>query len=90
MGTLGLELLTHGITALVQDISIPARCNSDTSGENRGIVGYTDGQGTILKTETAKVEARDSHNVSNTGTRLTGDHVGLFSEGQLGDKVLSL
>jgi hypothetical protein len=90
MGSLGLELLAHGIPTLVQDISIPGRCDGDTSREDRGIVGYTDGQGTVLQTETAEIEARDSHDVSDTGTGLAGDHVSLFIEGQLGDKILSL
>jgi hypothetical protein len=90
MGTLGLEFLAHGVPTLVQEVSIPGRSDSDTSREDRGIVGHTDGQGTILETKTAKVEARNGHDVSNTGAGLASDHVGLFIKSQLGDKVLSL
>lgn len=90
VSTLGPELLSHGISTLVEDVLVPRSSNRNTSREDAGVVCYTDGQRTILKAEAREAETRDANNVANTRSRSASHHVGLLLDGELGREGLSL
>ena len=39
VSTLSLELLSHGVSSFIEEISVPRGCHGDTGSENTGIVG---------------------------------------------------
>jgi hypothetical protein len=90
VSTLGLELLTHCETALVEELLVPRGGSGNTSGEDAGVVGNSDGERAVMKTETLEAETRNGNDVSNTRAGCTSDHVSLLLESQLGDELLGL
>jgi hypothetical protein len=88
VSALGFELLTHCETALVEEVLVPGGSGGNTSGENAGVVGDSDGERAVMETETVEAETRNGDDVSDTGTGCSSDHVGLFLESQLGDELL--
>lgn len=69
MGALGLEFLAHGHAPVVHHLLVPSGSDGNTSGEDTGIVGHADGQGTILKTEAVEAKAWNASDVANTRSR---------------------
>lgn len=90
VSALGLELLSHGKTSLVEEVLVEGGSGGNTSGEDTGVIGNSNGERTIVETETTEAETRNGENVSNTGTRCSCDHVGLLLECQLREKLLGL
>ena len=85
---LGLELLAHQETSLIQDVLVPSTGGRNTSRENADIVGDTVGEGTILEAKAVEAETLDRLDVTNAGTGLTSDHLSLLFQCQLSHKGL--
>lgn len=85
---LGLELLAHQETSLIQDVLVPGTGGRNTSRENADVVGDTVGEGTILEAKAVEAETLDRLDVTNAGTGLTSDHLSLLFQCQLSHKGL--
>lgn len=84
--TLGLELLAHGVTTLVEHMLVPRGSSGDTSREDTGVVGETDGQRSILQAKTLETKTGNGNDVTSTRSGLASDHVSLLFESELVDK----
>lgn len=85
-----MKLLAERLSALVDELFIPARGRGETSGKDADEIGAVQRRGAVEQAESGEPDALDRHNVANTTaglkSELASDHQRLFGEVELGHK----
>lgn len=80
------ELTAYSKRPVIHHLPIPRGCDSDARREDADKVCRPEGRRAILEAEPAEVEAWDRVDIADAGTGLSGHHISLLLEGELGNK----